>query len=164
MKTLVLMRHAKSSWNHPDLSDHARPLNKRGRKSAEALGGWLRDNGWLPDMVLSSDSTRTKETFDGLGLDVPVTFTRALYHTDTMGMKAVIRDATGDTVLMLGHNPGIAEFAANLVRNPPDHHQFFFFPTCATMVATFPIDSWANLRWGIGTVQTFVIPREVMAQ
>ncbi|MGR3493424.1 MAG: SixA phosphatase family protein, partial [Shimia sp.] len=49
MNRLILMRHAKSSWDHPDLTDHDRPLNERGREAAVRVGGWLRDQGWLPD-------------------------------------------------------------------------------------------------------------------
>ena len=67
-RTLILTRHAKSSWDAPVASDHDRPLNKRGRKSAPAIGTWLKQNGWLPDEVISSTSARTRETWDRMGL------------------------------------------------------------------------------------------------
>ena len=60
---LILMRHAKSSWDSPGLDDHERPLNGRGCRSAKAIGAWLNDHGYLPDLVLSSDAERTRETW-----------------------------------------------------------------------------------------------------
>ena len=159
--TLILMRHAKSSWDNPGLSDHARTLNARGRRSASAMGDWLRAEGWRPDEAVSSSSQRTRETFAGLRLNVPVHFTDDLYHADPDGMRAVLAQAAGETVLMLGHNPGIAAFAAMLVTAPPDHPRFADYPTCATLVARFDIDSWDRLRWQSGTPLAFVIPREL---
>ena len=69
MLRLILMRHAKSDWSYAGLDDHARPLNKRGRTSAAALGNWLRHNEYIPDHVLCSSAERTGETLLGLGLD-----------------------------------------------------------------------------------------------
>ena len=104
--TLILMRHAKSGWDDITLPDHDRPLNARGRASAKAMGEWLRTQGYTPDTAISSSSQRTGETFHGLGFDVPVQFTRALYHAGPEMMMEVLRDQTAPTVLMLGHNPG----------------------------------------------------------
>ncbi len=162
-RLLILTRHAKSAWDSPTLSDHDRPLNKRGRKSAPAIGKWLRSNGWLPDEVLSSTATRTRETWKRLGLTAPkVSFTRALYLTDSDEMRAILSAASGRAVLMLGHNPGIAEFANRLVRSPPDHPRFYDYPTCATTVIRFKAPDWADIPWGSGEVQGFAIPRELM--
>ena len=72
--TLILMRHGKSAWDDPNLADHDRPLNDRGRASARSMGDWLRARGHVPDRAVSSSSTRTGQTFAGLGLDVPVSF------------------------------------------------------------------------------------------
>lgn len=160
-RTLILMRHAKSSWDNPGQNDHARPLNPRGRRSATALGDWLRAEGWLPDEVISSSSARTRGTFAGLKLDVPAQFTDALYHADPDRMLAVLAQARGETVLMLGHNPGIAAFAARLLTAPPDHPRFADYPTCATLVARFEIANWHALRWHSGRPLAFVIPREL---
>ena len=162
MLTLILMRHAKSDWGAPDLSDHDRPLNDRGRASAKAMGRWLKERGYLPDEVLSSSSRRTMETFEGLGLDVPVSFTRDLYHASALGMLEVLREAEKPSVLMLGHNPGIANFAGNLVAVPPDHPRFGDYPTCATLVARFDLPAWSEVDWGDGTAVDFAIPRELM--
>jgi phosphohistidine phosphatase len=160
-KTLILMRHAKSSWDAPVAGDHARPLNDRGRKSAKALGDWMRAKGWLPDQVLSSSSERTRETFAGLGISVAPTFTGDLYHAGPDQILPVLARATGQMVLFLGHNPGIAEFAEQLVRNAPDHARFYDYPTGATLVVQFDIDSWDQLRCGSGEVLDFTVPRDL---
>ena len=161
MKRLILMRHAKSSWGDPDEPDHDRPLNRRGQHSAEALGGWLRDNNYRPDQVLSSTATRTRETLDRVRLTAQAEFVDALYLAGAERMLAVLRQAKGDSVLMLGHNPGIAGLAQALVVPPPDHSRFFDYPTCATLVANFEIADWADLAPGTGRVRDFVIPREL---
>ncbi len=161
-RTLILTRHAKSSWNSLALGDHARPLNKRGRSSAPAIAAWLRENGWLPDEVLSSDATRTRETWDRMGLQAAkVRFDRGLYLADPARMLTELTGATGQTVLMLGHNPGIAAFANRIVRQPPDHARFSDYPTCATTVIRVEIEDWPEITWHSGDVQGFVIPREL---
>lgn len=161
MKRLVLMRHAKSDWSR-ELADHDRPLNRRGHRSARALGDWLRENGHLPDEVLCSTATRTRETLDGLALpETRTSFERPLYHADPETMLAVLKEALGDTVLMLGHNPGIGEFAADLVTEPPRHPRFDDYPTCATLVVDFVIDGWDALKLGTGIPRAFTIPREL---
>ena len=114
MKRLVLKRHAKSDWGDPALPDHARPLNERGRRSATALGDWLRAMGALPDQILCSSSERTQETCARLNLPLAPELHDALYLAEAPDMLRVLRGATGSQVLMLGHNPGIAEFAARL--------------------------------------------------
>lgn len=162
-RTLILMRHAKSSWGDPFAEDHDRPLNNRGRKSAPAIGAWLQSNGWLPDDVICSSAKRTRETWDRLGLSTPeIRFTPALYLTGPDEMFAELATATGNTVLMLGHNPGIAAFANRLVRNQPDHSRFYDYPTCATTVVRFDIPDWNALEWHQGEVLGFTIPRELL--
>lgn len=161
MKKLILMRHAKSSWDNPTLDDHARPLNGRGRVSADAMGDWLRNRKYTPDQALVSDSARTRETFVRLGFICDTSFESALYHASAQGMQKVLKTAKGNCILMLGHNPGMAEFAESLVSESPDHIRFFDFPTCATLVATFDIGDWSELRVNTGTALDFAIPREL---
>lgn len=159
---LILTRHAKSSWDDPWQSDHDRPLNKRGRRSAVAVGNWLRQEGHVPDETLSSSSRRTEETQELLGLGGTVHFTRALYHAGASAMLHELQGATGGTVLMLGHNPGIGAFAERLARNQPDHARFFDYPTCATTVFEFDAETWKDVQFGTGAVVGFVIPRELV--
>ncbi|QIE46667.1 histidine phosphatase family protein [Pseudohalocynthiibacter aestuariivivens] len=160
-RRLILIRHAKSSWDVPVQNDHARTLNDRGRRAATALGTWLRREGYVPDAILSSSSERTRETAARLGFDVPSEYTNALYHAGPRRMRAALNGATASCVLMLGHNPGIAEFADLLVDKHPNHPRFLDYPTGATLVVDFPIESWEKVELGTGHVVDFVIPREL---
>lgn len=165
MRRLILMRHAKSDWNHPGLRDHDRPLNPRGQRSATALGEWLRaQEGALPDEVLCSSSTRTRQTLTGLELppEVPVRFLRELYHAEAETMREALQEADGQRVLMLGHNPGICDMAHTLVAEPPAHERFDDYPTGATLVVDFDIESWQKIGWHKGQPKRFVIPRELV--
>lgn len=160
--TLILMRHAKSSWDNPFLPDHDRPLNGRGRKSARALGQWLRDQDLRPDQVICSSARRTCETFEGLGLDLQPSFTRHLYHADVDGIWQVLSEAQGRCVLMLGHNPGFSEFAEAVVAKAPDHIRFWDYPTGATLVAEFPVNDWSDARPHSARASHFVVPRDLL--
>lgn len=157
---LILMRHAKSSWSTAALADHDRPLNGRGRRSATALGSWLRAWGYVPDQVLCSTATRTRETLAGLAIKADVQFDPALYLADPATMLAAVRAATGKVVLMIGHNPGIAELAAELVAKAPAHDRFMDYPTGATLVVDFAA-GWPDIMPGTGQVVDFVVPREL---
>lgn len=162
--TLILMRHAKSSWDDPLQSDHDRPLNQRGRDSAPAIGKWLSDKSFLPDELLCSTAARTRETYDRLGLTaVQATFKDALYLASADAMLRVLQSATSPAVLMLGHNPGIGHFAELLAQQAPDHPRFFDYPTCATTVFTFDADTWSEVTFGQGAVRAFAIPRDLLS-
>lgn len=163
-RTLILTRHAKSSWDDPQQPDFARPLNKRGRAAAPVIGQWLIDNAYLPQEVICSSAARTRETWDRMGLETDdLRLEDALYHAPPSSMLTVLRAAHAPCVLMLGHNPGIAEFASMLAKAPAAHPRFHDYPTCATTVLTFDIESWQDVTANCGTVRDFVIPRELMA-
>ena len=150
MKRLVLMRHAKSDWGDPARPDHARPLNRRGRRAATALGDWL-----------CSTAARARETCTRLALPVEPDPVGELYLAEPPAMLAALRATSGDSVLMIGHNPGIAAVAARLVDVPPDHARFDDYPTGATLVADFAIDVWPALAEGTGHALAFLTPREL---
>jgi len=158
---LILMRHAKSSWDHPGLSDHDRPLNGRGKRAARAIGDWLRKCDYIPDQTLSSTAQRTRETNALLGLDTVAQFTPRLYHAEPQTMLDVLKGAAGQSVLMIGHNPGIAWLAEGLVSSPPAHPRFHDYPTGATLVAEFSGDTWNAISPGTATVLDFITPREL---
>ncbi|MEM6589680.1 MAG: histidine phosphatase family protein [Pseudomonadota bacterium] len=155
------MRHAKSSWDDPLIEDCNRQLNGRGRVSARVVGEWLRAKKYIPDQVLSSSSARTRETFSRLGFVCDTEFLDKLYLAGQDVMLDVLRGAKGDSVLMLGHNPGIAWFAQNIMQVPPPHPRFFDYPTCATLVAEFDVEDWREVGTGSGQAVDFVIPREL---
>ncbi len=160
--TLILTRHAKSAWDTRAPSDHARPLNKRGRASAKALGDWLRDIDQLPGQVLSSSSQRTRETYQLMDLFAPAVFTERLFHASPEIIFEVLKQAEHPRTMILCHNPGIAAFAHAIVSHPPDHSRFDDYPTGATLIARFDIDRWSDLTWGSGKVVDFIVPRELL--
>ena len=163
-RTLILTRHAKSAWDSNAPSDHARPLNKRGRRSAKALGDWLRDTGHVPDQILCSSAQRTRETQALMRFDAPTSFGERLYHASSEIIFQALREAEQDCVLVVGHNPGIGAFAHAIVASPPDHIRFDDYPTGATLTARFDIDSWSQLSWSSGTVVDFMVPRELLGE
>jgi len=162
--TLILTRHAKSAWDSPAPSDHARPLNKRGRRSAKALGQWLRDMEYLPDQVLSSSSQRTRETHELMEIEAPTSFPERLYLASSEMLFNVLREAEQPRILLLAHNPGIAAFAHSMASHPPEHSRFDDYPTGATTVMEFDIDSWSDLDWGTGRLRDFIVPRELLGE
>ncbi len=167
MKRLILTRHAKSSWDDPLTPDHDRPLNERGKAAAADLGQWLASRGYVPDEVLCSDAVRTRKTFSGIAPALPgapvLELKPALYHAGPDVMMAVLQHAVGETVMMIGHNPGIAEFAHRLVAHTPPSPDFTRYPTGATLVVDFMVESWSEVRFGQGITVDFVVPREIVA-
>ena len=112
-RTLIIMRHAKSSWDNDALSDHERPLNARGRRNAPHIGRCLAQRGYVPDSAIVSDATRTTETWHEMWAampDVEPRFSRNLYLGDLSDIAKEVQAVPPDheTVLVLGHNPGFS--------------------------------------------------------
>ncbi|WP_371171236.1 SixA phosphatase family protein [Aliiroseovarius sp. 2305UL8-7] len=164
--TLILTRHAKSAWGSPELEDHARPLSKRGRASAKAIGRWLTSNGYEPGSVFCSDAVRTRETWALIAdkfVGAPnAQYTRALYLAEPEEMLNVIRKSTAPTSMIVAHNPGSAYMARRLARELHPHRKFLHYPSGATTVIEFDVEKWEALDWGIGRVVDFVVPRELI--
>jgi phosphohistidine phosphatase len=162
---LILTRHAKSSWDDPVMDDHDRPLNTRGRLSASAVGSWLASRGYVPDQIICSTSARTRETcellVEKLEAHGDIKLDHALYHATPEQILDVLRGATGQTVMMVGHNPGFAYAAAAFAAVPPVHPRFGVYPTAATTVYDFDVSSWDQVIWGSGQVLDFVVPRDL---
>ena len=163
MKRLILMRHAKSSWDDPAQRDIDRPLNGRGRRNATLMGHWLKREGYLPGHALVSVAERTRETWARLqetAGEGPVDFVRELYAAGPEAMLRVLQGAPGaGTLLMLGHQPGIGAFARLLLREAPADTDFARFPTAATAVIDFDAADWAEVGWGTGRLVAFTVPR-----
>lgn len=160
-RRLILTRHAKSAWDDPMLADHDRPLNDRGRRSARALGDWMASRGYEPEEVLCSSALRTQETWTtaaGAPLEVRplLRIEPGLYHASPDKMLTILRTASHPTVMLLGHNPGISEFAAMLAARPPMDPDFRRYPTCATLVLDFQADNWSEIGPEQGSVLDFV--------
>ncbi|WP_147126066.1 SixA phosphatase family protein [Shimia ponticola] len=160
-KTLIVMRHAKSSWGDHGLADIERPLNARGIASAKAIGEWLRFGKFEPSLALISNSRRTSQTWEEMGLSAETQFLPELYHAAAETILRVLRGASGDCVLVLGHNPGIGDFAARILGVAPSHDRFADYPTGATLVATVQSE-WSDLDWHSATTRAFTVPRDLM--
>lgn len=161
MKRLILLRHAKSSWVNPDLDDFDRPLNKRGKRSAKALGKWLRGTDYAPELTLCSSARRTRETWEGLALGGEPELRDDLYHASPDRMLAVLKATEAATVLMIAHNPGIAALAHHLVAEAPQHARFADYPTGTLLAVEFELKKWSKLSPGTGRVLDFLTPHDL---
>lgn len=171
MKTLILLRHAKSSRDDPELVDHDRPLNKRGRRSAPAIATWLAERGHRPDTVLCSSARRAQETAELLRQGFPdlpePEVERELYHAAPGPLRARLA-RLGDgcrSAMAIGHEPGLGALAHQLTdgrAEPGCARAFEHFPTAAAAVIALDIDGWAALDRATGTLVDFAVPRELM--
>lgn len=165
-KRLILIRHAKSSWDDPFADDHARVLNSRGEASAQAIGAWMATKGYTPETVLCSDAIRTRQTAElilaGLAGGPKLRLSSVLYHAAPDTMEDVLRRETADTIAVIAHNPSIGILANFLVETAPDHRRFADYPTCATTVIDFEVDTWAGVERGSGHCADFIVPRDLI--
>jgi phosphohistidine phosphatase len=166
-RRLVLLRHAKSDW--PDVADHDRPLAKRGRRDAPAVGRWLVRSGYRPDAVICSTALRARETWelaeDGLlraapGAAPEVRYEDRVYEATVLGLLMPVREFAAEwrTALLVGHNPGMAELTAGLAdpsSDPPSA-----FPTAAVAVLAVP-GAWADTAPGEARLEAFAIPADM---
>ncbi len=161
MKHLILLRHAKSSWNNPEVADIDRPLNKRGKRAATDIGAWLKAEGWIPDEVLCSPARRTRETLERLHIGVAPSLRDGIYEAPPGALLSAVQGAVGSTVLMVGHNPGIGALAQILATAKPDHVRFDDYPTAATTVLRFELEAWRDIQPGSGEVLAFLTPHDL---
>lgn len=141
---LLLMRHAKSSWTDASLSDHERPLNKRGRRSADLTARVLTARGYAPDMIWSSDSARTKETATRMIREIPgaqvIHYFPEFYHASVEAVLDVCRKETAieetpfERLMLLGHNPGWSSLYEYFCAGQPSPRTHFPTAACAVFV------------------------------
>ena len=146
MKRLLVLRHAKSSWADNSLDDWQRPLNDRGRRDAPRVGQWLRDHALVPDLIVTSDAVRARETAAAVakaaGYPREIVVEPALYHATPADAIEVIRsvgDQAARTLLLVGHNPGLEDLVSRL---SGEHHDMV---TAAIVELTVRIDRWSDL-------------------
>lgn len=166
MLHLILIRHAKSSWEIPGQSDHERSLNARGRGAAPLIARWLSKRSWRPDHALVSTARRAQETWallrEGLG-EVPASAAPDLYEAAPEAILNVIRRAPPvGTLALVGHNPGLSETARRLLARPPTDPEFRKYPTAATTVMSFAGVVWADIDWGAGELLDFTTPKALV--
>ncbi|HEV7698856.1 MAG TPA: histidine phosphatase family protein [Pyrinomonadaceae bacterium] len=163
MKTLFILRHAKSSWADKDLTDFDRPLNDRGKAAAPFMGRLLREKGLAPDVIFSSQAVRAKKTaklFKDAGqFDADIIFDERIYEASTTTLLNVASDATDDhhSVMLVGHNPGME----GLVRILTGHAEPM--PTAAIAVIDLDIQRWTDIASGVGKLRAIFRPRDEMA-
>ena len=161
-KTLLIMRHAKSSWSHIGLSDHDRPLNKRGLRDTPRMAKWIAQQDLVPEMVLSSTANRAQSTANVFvencpGIDCEVQTTREFYHAPAriyLETAAEFPDAIR-IAMVVGHNPGMEDLVEVLAG------EYERMPTAAIAWFEFQIDSWKRVARDTATLKDVWRPKEI---
>jgi phosphohistidine phosphatase len=166
-KRLYLLRHAKSSWDDPELEDHERPLAPRGKRATKRIAKHLRRERIEPSLVLCSSSERTRETLDRIAPALGATDARIeseLYGAGDRELLERLRRVPDSvaSVMLIGHNPGIQSLAVRLAGSGEDLARVERkYPTAALATLTVPDDSWSELDSGRSELVGFVLPREL---
>ena len=172
MPSLMLLRHAKSSWADTGQADLDRPLNERGKRSAVAMGRYMASNGLVPQLVLCSPARRARETWGFVAGELkafPAVLVAAEIYDfgDGKALMECLRHKAGaaQSVLLVGHNPSIGELAQKLIgmgsgklRERLEER----YPTAALAVISFDLANWGSLATGSGTLLRFVRPRDII--
>jgi phosphohistidine phosphatase len=162
MKTLLVLRHAKSTWNDPALDDRERPLNERGRRDGPLMGRLMREYGLIPDVVISSDAVRAQLTAQSVAEAAryagEILLDERLYlasPADILSLLRTVRE-NAETIMIVGHNPGLEELVAQLTGEQQE------LPTGALAQIVLPIDRWRDLkRASRGTLLGLWRPKEL---
>jgi phosphohistidine phosphatase len=161
MKTLLLMRHAKSSWDNPAWRDFDRPLNGRGLKAAPLVGRYLRAQGLQPDIIVSSPANRAQHTAqlvkEAARFAAPIRYEAGIYEASVKDLFNVIYalEETAQTALLVGHNPGFSNLLSSL------SGVYEQMPTAAAACLELNIAAWPEARAGGGRLAWLVKPRQL---
>lgn len=162
MKTIILVRHAKSSWKDTSLDDFDRPLNKRGKRNAPFMGKKLKERKIIPDLVLSSPAKRAKKTATAVAkaLDYPkkkITFYDKMYHASARYLFELLKnlDDEHETIMLFGHNPSLNDFADMLLKRNPISN----IPTTGVCCIRFDVNHWQKVEQGKGEIVFFDFPK-----
>jgi phosphohistidine phosphatase len=170
MRSLLLMRHAKSSWERSDLDDALRPLAPRGRQSAPLMAHHLKAERLVPDLVLCSPALRVQQTWQlmspVLGGGVAAKTLRGLYPGAPSRLLEALRRLPDEVgrALLIGHNPGLGALAVSLAASgPPKELQRMRakFVTAGLAVLTFELEHWRDLALESGRLERFVRPKDL---
>lgn len=147
MKSVFILRHAKSSWKHQDIDDHDRPLNKRGKRDAPILGELLRNKHLVPDLIISSTAKRANSTAKAVakssGYQGKIIMDKSLYAAEPAAYIDILHRLSNEftQVLMVGHNPGLEELVGMITG---EEHTM---PTCSLMHIQFSVNSWNEVDY-----------------
>ena len=161
MKRLLLLRHAKSSWDDPRLADFDRPLNERGRRAAPLMGRYLREQEIRPDLILCSPAARARQTAElvagAAGLAAPLRFDERIYEATAARLLEVVSQAGegAGEILLVGHNPGMEELLELLTSESRR------MPTAALARIRLDTDEWAGLAPRAGRLERHIKPKEL---
>ena len=162
-KTLILVRHAKSSWKNLDLDDHDRPLNKRGKRDLPEMGERLKGEIEGPALIISSTAKRATKTAKGLcqalGYELDcIKLDAEVFGASKQKLIKVIRSTsnTSDQIMLVGHNPGMAEAADYLSRS-----KITSMPTCAVAIFKFAIEEWIEVNPSSATLIYYDYPKNI---
>jgi len=162
MKTLYLLRHAKSSWDDPARSDFQRPLNPRGQRTAPFMGELMKKRKLRAEIIVSSPAERAKETAvlvkEAADMQVEIVFDRRIYEASANRLRKVTSELKNGyaSAMLVGHNPGIEGFVYNLTgRSEP-------MPTAALAIIELAIDNWSDLVDNCGQVVSVIRPKDEM--
>jgi phosphohistidine phosphatase len=170
VKTLLLLRHAKSSWDQPGLRDHDRPLARRGKLAAPLMGRYLVEHGLVPDRVLCSSAARTRQTWERVAacLDdqTSVEIDADLYAAGAETLLDIVRstDDAINSLMLIGHNPGLEMLAANLAGSGDPlatARMRLKFPTAALAELRFQAVRWQDVMPDAGDLVRFIRPRDL---
>jgi phosphohistidine phosphatase len=173
LKRLLLLRHAKAGRDQAD--DHRRALIERGRLDSARMGRFMRQDAYLPDLVLCSNAARTMETLTHLlpelSIKPAVHYLAELYLAEPEVILSLIRHAPEPfgSLMIVGHNPGIAQCAHELVRQPSERKarkrletMEEKFPTCALAVVDFDVRQWSEVGPHLGDLDAFMRPKDIV--
>ena len=161
MRTLYLLRHAKSSWKDETLRDFDRPLKRRGRRAAERMGQVFSGEKLKSPLVISSPAVRARETtelvLESAELRVEPHFDERIYEADVRTLMEVVRSIpdSSDTAILVGHNPGFENLLSYMTGD--SRHM----PTCALAKIEFDAASWSDVSEETGRLELFVTPKEL---
>jgi phosphohistidine phosphatase len=169
MKSLTLLRHAKSGWDDSALRDFDRPLNPRGRRAARAVGAEMKAQGLGFDLVLASPARRVTETLDEIASGygpLEAQHDERLYLASASSLLDIVRHAPGSVgrLLLVGHNPGLEELALRLARRDGDGLRgevAVKYPTGTVAEIELPAQHWAEVKEGTGRILRFIRPRDL---
>ena len=161
MKTLFVLRHAKSSWSNPGLRDFERPLNKRGRLAAPRIGKEMAARNYRPEIIISSPAERAKQTtslvVEAAGLKTPVTFDPGIYGSGVNSLVYIVSEIpdTVESAMIVGHNPGF-EYLVETVTGLSER-----MPTAALAVIRISGESWSEFSSGCGDLIDLLRPKDL---
>jgi phosphohistidine phosphatase len=162
MKTLYVLRHAKSSWDKAGLADFDRPLNERGKSAAPFMGEVMATNGFKPGVIVSSPAIRARETAerakDGGHLQADIIHDERIYEASSRTLQTVVSsiDDEFESALLVGHNPGMEGIVRLLTGRSEE------MPTAALAVIDLDIERWSEIDNGLGALRRLIRPKEAM--